>query len=524
VLLWPRPSHTSATLAACWSLLSPALHRRVVATTVALVVGNLAELAAISVIGLAGDLRGQSATVAALVGLRVLVALGLGRGLPAIAGQVRAGVQHLLWMRTTTRAGHMLASADPAEHLHAVATAPSDVALGTVLPGIQIVGECVTLACAALALIAYRPSLGLAATAGAAVLGALSVASVVHGSGPAARHETLALARSSQLSWNLTNGSRDVVLNDGVAMIRSLADATSAELQSSTTSVQRWAGSQRIALESLGLVGVAAFAVASDGARGGLVAGVAILRLLPILSRLGGAMTVARNAVTRLGTWLPLLTLDSDAAPDRRHHGPGPSVASVHLTTAGSAGRLACDVTFDVGAGQWISLRGRSGNGKSSVLDAMTGLWSDWAGRVDIGVTPEQVAYATQAPFIFAGTVQANILMGRHRDLVDWAVLDEVVGLGGALGSGWRELALHNRGENISAGQRQRVSLARALVARPALLLLDEATANLDPPAEHSILHGIRRCFPNLAVVLVTHRNPDLAWLTTGPELVAPRD
>jgi ABC-type transport system involved in cytochrome bd biosynthesis fused ATPase/permease subunit len=181
-------------------------------------------------------------------------------------------------------------------------------------------------------------------------------------------------------------------------------------------------------------------------------------------------------------------------------------------------GRLARSVEFSAQPGEWVILSGESGCGKSSVLDAVAGLWTGYDGRVRFDVQTA-FGYATQSPFLLAGTIEENIVFGRR--LVDGALGEAVriAGLEEAVGASALEKMLLDRGSNLSGGQRQRVSLARALAGRPGLLLLDEATANLDRSAEMSIVRKIREAMPRTTVLIVTHREMSVPWGLTKVEL-----
>ena len=169
--------------------------------------------------------------------------------------------------------------------------------------------------------------------------------------------------------------------------------------------------------------------------------------------------------------------------------------------------------------GETVALTGPSGAGKSTVLAVLLGFVRPDSGRVladwtDIaGLDPDawrsQIAWVPQRPHLFAGTVAANIRLGRPdasdaevRAAADAANALEFIE---ALPLGF-DTPLGERGVGLSAGQRQRIALARAFLRDAPLLLLDEPTSNLDLESEAAVVDAVRRLAASRTVVLVAHR------------------
>ncbi|SDD21564.1 ATP-binding cassette, subfamily C [Geodermatophilus telluris] len=164
--------------------------------------------------------------------------------------------------------------------------------------------------------------------------------------------------------------------------------------------------------------------------------------------------------------------------------------------------------------GAKVALTGRSGAGKSTVLDLALRARDPDAGRVTLGGTDlrdlpldgvrSRLAWAAQAPQLLGGTLAGNLRLGRH-DATDaelLAVLDDV-GLGHLAAAPGLDGWVGEAGERLSAGERARVGLARALLSPADVLLLDEPTAHLDPALSARVL-DLLACDPR-AVLLVTH-------------------
>ncbi|WP_083418780.1 ABC transporter ATP-binding protein [Pseudofrankia sp. BMG5.36] len=183
------------------------------------------------------------------------------------------------------------------------------------------------------------------------------------------------------------------------------------------------------------------------------------------------------------------------------------------------------DVAFEARPGKVLAVTGRTGAGKSTLVSLLARLVDPDEGTVRVdgadlrdlaagGVT-SAVALVAQQAFLFDDTVRANITLGL--DLPDDTVWDAlrlaqadrfVEALPGGL-----DTEVGERGTTLSGGQRQRIALARALVRRPRLLVLDDATSSVDPRVEASILAGLRALGSagSSTVVVVAHRRATIA-------------
>ncbi|MDN0199372.1 thiol reductant ABC exporter subunit CydD [Streptomyces sp. S.PNR 29] len=182
------------------------------------------------------------------------------------------------------------------------------------------------------------------------------------------------------------------------------------------------------------------------------------------------------------------------------------------------------DVTLAVEPGETVALVGPSGAGKSTLLNVLLGFVRPTEGRVRVGgadladVDREQwharVAWVPQRPHLYAGTIAENVRLARpdadddavRRALRDAGALEFV----DALPEG-AATVLGEDGAGLSAGQRQRLALARAFLADRPVLLLDEPTAALDGATEAEVVEAVRRLAAGRTVLLVVHRPALLA-------------
>ena len=176
-------------------------------------------------------------------------------------------------------------------------------------------------------------------------------------------------------------------------------------------------------------------------------------------------------------------------------------------------------VSLTLGAGEKLALVGPTGAGKSTLAKLMARLYDPTVGSVSFDGTDLRLASGTdlrrritvvpQEGFLFAGTIRDNVRIGRP-DATDaevdaaldrLGVLDRFAGLPDGL-----DTEVNERGSRLSAGERQLISLARAALADPAVLVLDEVTSSLDPGTEVLVDEALTRLFEGRSVVVIAHR------------------
>jgi NHLM bacteriocin system ABC transporter peptidase/ATP-binding protein len=173
--------------------------------------------------------------------------------------------------------------------------------------------------------------------------------------------------------------------------------------------------------------------------------------------------------------------------------------------------------SLTVGPGQQVALVGGSGSGKSTVSRLISGLYAPWEGAIRIddrrledlprGALAASVSFVDQDVFLFEGTVRDNVALWDPSvpddavvaALQDAALYDVVARRPGGIHS-----RVEQDGRNFSGGQRQRLEIARALVRRPSILVLDEVTSALDAETEQTVMDNLRR--RGCACVVIAHR------------------
>ncbi len=177
------------------------------------------------------------------------------------------------------------------------------------------------------------------------------------------------------------------------------------------------------------------------------------------------------------------------------------------------------DISLRVPLGERLALVGPTGAGKSTLAKLIARFYDPREGRVEYADTDlrdatlrslrDRIVVVPQEGFLFAGTVRDNVIVGKP-DATDDEVQDAIAALG--LGDRFDafpdglDTEVRERGSRLSAGEKQLVSLVRAALADPALLVLDEATSSLDPGTERTVERALGRLTEGRTVVVVAHR------------------
>lgn len=199
------------------------------------------------------------------------------------------------------------------------------------------------------------------------------------------------------------------------------------------------------------------------------------------------------------------------------------------------------DINIDIPAGQFFAVVGHTGSGKSTLLSLLLNFYQPQTGNVRIDGHPLQefshdmlrqgVGFIPQDPFILSASIFENISMGREftQQQVEVAAreahLHEVIV---AMPDGY-QTHLGEGGSRLSTGQRQQLIIARALVASPKILLLDEATANVDSETEQVVQKALNNLYGRVTMIVVAHRlstirNADTILVLDDGELIEQGD
>lgn len=239
----------------------------------------------------------------------------------------------------------------------------------------------------------------------------------------------------------------------------------------------------------------------------GLTASLATARVA--LARIFELFDTAPEVVEAAKPWpLPLISREIRLENVTMHHGREPVLENANLS---------------IPAGSLTAILGASGAGKSTLADLLVRLCDPVAGRVliddidlrDLSLADlrSRVLLVDQAPFLFNASIAGNIAFARPDAMPDEiAAAAGAAGLEPLLGRLPEGMATRTgeRGLALSAGERHRIAIARALLRQPDVLILDEPTAALDEETERMVALGLRRALPQATLIVITHK-PALA-------------
>jgi ATP-binding cassette subfamily B multidrug efflux pump len=176
-------------------------------------------------------------------------------------------------------------------------------------------------------------------------------------------------------------------------------------------------------------------------------------------------------------------------------------------------------ISFTALPGQTVALVGHTGSGKSSIVNLLLRFYPVTHGQIRIDGVPlenypneelrRKVGLVLQDPFLFVGDVKRNIRLGndwiRDEEVIEAARFVQADAFIGRLPSGY-DAPVGERGATFSSGQRQLIAFARTMAMRPKILVLDEATANIDTETEEAIQNALAKMRQGRTTIVIAHR------------------
>lgn len=255
-----------------------------------------------------------------------------------------------------------------------------------------------------------------------------------------------------------------------------------------------------------------------------------LLPLVYLLTRLGGSvgglstsfgqLQQNRPYIAELARLLPMLFPKEEVSVSGGDVPPELFPLQLSKLSVGRDEPLVEPIDLSVGEGEMVLISGPSGRGKTTLIMTLIGLLQPlggevrWSGVPIASINPAQlrrrIGYAGMEPYLIDADIRTNLLFGLESELVSDRDIEQALTVAcadfvGDLDGGLAHV-LREGGEGISTGQKQRLSLARCLLRKPDVLLLDEATTNIDEATEAVIMTRVRESFPKLMIIAVSHR------------------
>ncbi|HEL1675569.1 TPA: ABC transporter ATP-binding protein [Streptococcus suis] len=198
------------------------------------------------------------------------------------------------------------------------------------------------------------------------------------------------------------------------------------------------------------------------------------------------------------------------------------SVCHLSFSYPKSAEESLSDIAFDLRKGQFMGIIGGTGSGKSTLVDLLQALYSVPTNQLSLfidGKSPknlkewrQQIAIVPQQAQLFAGTIRSNLSLGLEEisDSDLWSALEIVQAKSFIEDKGGLDSPVEAFGKNFSGGQRQRLTIARAILQKAPILILDDATSALDYLTESRLLVAIRQELPGQNLIMVSQRTNSL--------------
>jgi ATP-binding cassette subfamily C protein len=377
---------------------------------------------------------------------------------------------------------------------------------------------------------AFHQMIGVTALVGALLLVALTILTEVMTRAPAQEAASLAANRGGIAASSRRNAEVVVAMGMAGRLAQRWKDANATYLAGNqrTSDVAGGLGAiakvMRMMLQSA-VLGVGAYLVINQEATAGIIIAGSILSaraLAPVdlaIAHWKGLIT-ARQSWHRLNGLLQVLPAQS---PVTQLQSPRDrlSIEAVSIAPPGEQRITVSDVSFTLTAGTGLGVIGPSGSGKSSLLRALVGVWKPVRGHVRLDAAAieqwapddlgRHIGYLPQDVELFAGTIAENISRfdpgSKDDDIIAAARQAGVHELIVSMRQGY-DTEVGDHGRVLSAGQAQRIALARALYGDPFLIVLDEPNSNLDTEGDEALTRAVRAARARGAIVIVVAHRP----------------
>ena len=331
-----------------------------------------------------------------------------------------------------------------------------------------------------------------------------------------------------------SGGIRDVIMSGAQNFYIKEYQSTEVPLRFAMGSIQIATVTPRFIIESIAMASIAAISLIFLKTGNSISNIVSVLgaialgaqRILPLLQQCYGSWAAIKGGGQSVSDVLTLLEENVDINSEAVQIQPKVqfkkfiNLAEVSFKYAYSSKKMVLDgVNLSISKGACIGIVGQTGGGKSTLVDLIMGLLEPVEGLITIdGLVindnnvkgwQKNIAHVPQNIYLTDSTIVDNIVLGAVD--VDLQLLRKVSQAAQLLETieSWSDgfmTKIGERGSKLSGGQRQRIGIARALYKEASLLILDEATSALDTQTEDLVMGGLRRHFPSMTTIIISHR------------------
>ena len=279
-------------------------------------------------------------------------------------------------------------------------------------------------------------------------------------------------------------------------------------------------------LSQMGIIGFGVLAVSSgDLSMGGLIACTILSgRTLAPLGQIGGLMGRLNSAKAAYHSVTKFM-LEASREETAKEYFPRENITGsvefshVSFSYSNDTQIILNDINVKINAGEKVAVIGKIGSGKTTILKLIMGLYQPNNGSVLIdGANIQQIrpvdirkqfGVVMQNTYLFSGSIRENIAFGL--DSISPREIDEAANIAGVTDftkkmNNGLDYQLSEGGKDLSGGQRQAIALARAIVRKPSIILLDEPTSAMDLTSERQIIQNLKSYFNKQTLIVVTHR------------------
>ncbi len=260
------------------------------------------------------------------------------------------------------------------------------------------------------------------------------------------------------------------------------------------------------------------------------VFGAAAYRLMPSAIRVIGSLQVAKYALPSIQNILKELDLSNSQNKELKKKydsikffKKNIKFSNIYFKYKNSSKYILSNLNFTINRNEIVGIKGKTGSGKTTIINLLTGLLSPTSGSIfidnynysDLNIKSlyKHMSYVPQTVYLMDTSIKNNIIFGsskyKKKDLNEAIKKANLGTFINKLPKGI-DTIIGEKSNKISGGQTQRIGIARALIKKPSILILDESTNSLDNETENKILDNIKKLKKELTIILISHNNNSL--------------